>query len=105
MSVLECLCRANTLKRQFKHLYVVVVVPTGEQNESFNQSYFKYASDMILNVKCLFLLVLYLCGSCSRYGMELGCPTFVPVCDPEMGFEKIVKIAHARGGKHLHSFS
>nr|XP_034584657.1 protein PARTING DANCERS homolog isoform X2 [Setaria viridis] len=64
--------RVNTLKRQFKHLYVVVVVPTGEQNESFNQSYFKY-------------------------GMELGCPTFVPVCDPEMGFEKIVKIAHARG--------
>lgn len=36
--------------------------------------------------------------------MELGCPTFVPVCDPEMGFEKIVKIAHARGGKYLHSF-
>ncbi|CAN6326967.1 unnamed protein product, partial [Urochloa humidicola] len=64
--------RVNTLKRQFKHLYVVVVVPTGEANESFNQSYFKY-------------------------GMELGCPTFVPVCDPEMGFEKIVKIAHARG--------
>jgi hypothetical protein len=31
--------------------------------------------------------------------MELGCPTFVPVCDPEMGFEKIVRIAHARGGK------
>jgi ERCC4-type nuclease len=36
--------------------------------------------------------------------MVLGCPTFVPVCDPEMGFEKIVKIAHARGGKSLHSF-
>ncbi|PAN17828.2 hypothetical protein PAHAL_3G158400 [Panicum hallii] len=64
--------RVNTLKRQFKHLYVVVVLPTGEQIESFNQSYFKY-------------------------GMVLGCPTFVPVCDPEMGFEKIVKIAHARG--------
>lgn len=29
--------------------------------------------------------------------MELGCPTFVPVNDLEMGFEKIVKIAHARG--------
>ncbi|XP_062180601.1 protein PARTING DANCERS homolog [Phragmites australis] len=64
--------RVNTLKRQFKHLYVVVTVPTAEQNESFNQSYFKY-------------------------GMELGCPTFVPVLDPEMGFENIVKIAHARG--------
>lgn len=33
-----------------------------------------------------------------RYGMELGKPTFVPVQDLEMGFEKIVKIAHARGG-------
>jgi hypothetical protein len=36
--------------------------------------------------------------------MELGCPTFVPVNDPEMGFEKILKIAHARGGKYLTSF-
>ncbi|AQK92503.1 hypothetical protein ZEAMMB73_Zm00001d009728 [Zea mays] len=66
--------RVTTLKRQFKYLYVVVVVRSAEQNESFNQSYFKY-------------------------GMELGCPTFVPVCDPAMGFEKIVRIAHARGGK------
>ena len=36
--------------------------------------------------------------------MELGCPTFVPVCDPEMGFEEIVRIAHARGGTSLHTF-
>lgn len=36
---------------------------------------------------------------CGRYGMELGRPTFIPVQDLEMGFEKIVKIAHARGGK------
>ncbi|GJM89895.1 hypothetical protein PR202_ga06120 [Eleusine coracana subsp. coracana] len=64
--------RVNTLKRQFKHFYVVVTVPTSEQNEAFNHAYFKY-------------------------GMELGCPTFVPVHDPEIGFEKIVKIAHARG--------
>jgi hypothetical protein len=39
-----------------------------------------------------------------RYDMELGCPTFVPVNDPEMGFEKILKIADARGGKSLTSF-
>ncbi|XP_020106289.1 protein PARTING DANCERS [Ananas comosus] len=64
--------RAEKLKRQFKHLYVVVSVPTKEQNDSFNQSYF-------------------------RYGVVLGNPTFMPVRDPEMGFEKIVKIAHARG--------
>ncbi|XP_039142935.1 protein PARTING DANCERS homolog [Dioscorea cayenensis subsp. rotundata] len=64
--------RVEKLKKQFGHFYVVVSLPTKEQNDSFNQSYFKYA-------------------------MELGCPTFVPVLDPEMGFEKIVKIAHARG--------
>jgi hypothetical protein len=33
--------------------------------------------------------------------MELGKPTFVPVQDLEMGFEKIVNIAHSRGGKSL----
>lgn len=71
-NVAAVISRVNTLKRQFKNLYVVAAVPTREQNESFNQSYFKY-------------------------DMELGCPTFVPVNDPEMGFEKIVKIAHARG--------
>ncbi|XP_047088922.1 protein PARTING DANCERS homolog [Lolium rigidum] len=64
--------RVNTLKRQFKNLYVVVAVPKVEQIESFNRSYF-------------------------QYNMELGCPTFVPVNDPEMGFEKMLKIAHARG--------
>ncbi|KAF7013749.1 hypothetical protein CFC21_027805 [Triticum aestivum] len=64
--------RVNALKRQFKNIYVVVAVPTVEQIESFNQSYFKY-------------------------GMELGCPAFVPVNDPEMGFEMMLKIAHARG--------
>lgn len=37
--------------------------------------------------------------ACLRYGMELGRPTFIPVQDLEMGFEKIVKVAHARGGK------
>lgn len=31
--------------------------------------------------------------------MELGRPTCIPVKDIEMGFEKIVKVAHARGGK------
>ncbi|XP_044983676.1 protein PARTING DANCERS homolog, partial [Hordeum vulgare subsp. vulgare] len=46
--------RVNALKRQYKNLYVFVAVPTVEQIKSFNQSYFKY-------------------------GMELGCPTFVPI--------------------------
>ncbi|XAR57494.1 hypothetical protein NMG60_11025657 [Bertholletia excelsa] len=64
--------RVQKLKSQFAHLYVVVTLPTKEQNQSFVRSYFKY-------------------------GMEFGKPIFVPVQDLEMGFEKIVKIALARG--------
>ncbi|XP_027091582.1 protein PARTING DANCERS homolog [Coffea arabica] len=64
--------RVQKLKEQFAHLYVVVNLPTEEQNDSFVRSYFK--SDM-----------------------EFGRPTFMPVLDTEMGFEKILKIALARG--------
>ncbi|PSS17554.1 UvrABC system protein like [Actinidia chinensis var. chinensis] len=64
--------RVQKLKGQFANLYVVVTLPTKEQKDSFGSSYFKY-------------------------GMEFGRPIFVPVQDLEMGFEKIVKIAHARG--------
>ena len=39
----------------------------------------------------------------QRNGMELGRPIFVLVQDLEMGFEKIVKIAHARGGNGIFS--
>ncbi|XP_075648466.1 protein PARTING DANCERS-like [Castanea sativa] len=66
------LSRVQKLKGQFAHIYVVVLLPTKEQNELFVHSYFKY-------------------------GMELGKPTFVPGEDLEMGFEKIVKIAISRG--------
>ncbi|KAK3014985.1 hypothetical protein RJ639_009286 [Escallonia herrerae] len=66
------LWRVQKLKGQFAHLYVVVTLPTKEQNDSFVRSYF-------------------------TYDLELGRPTFLPVQDLEMGFEKIVKIAHARG--------
>ncbi|CAH9115920.1 unnamed protein product [Cuscuta epithymum] len=65
-------CRVKKLKEQFANFYVVVTLPTKEQNDCFNCSYFKY-------------------------NMELGKPTFIPVRDLEMGWEKIVKIAHARG--------
>ncbi|WCJ34828.1 hypothetical protein M5689_016112 [Euphorbia peplus] len=64
--------RVHKLKAQFANLYVVVCLPTKEHNDSFVRSYFKY-------------------------GMEFGRPTFVPVQDREMGFEKIVKIALSRG--------
>ncbi|KAF8393287.1 hypothetical protein HHK36_021528 [Tetracentron sinense] len=71
-NLLPIFSRVQKLKGQFGHLYIVVTVPTREQNDSFVHSYFKY-------------------------GMEFGRPTFVPVQDIEMGFEKIVRIAHARG--------
>ncbi|KAK4489999.1 hypothetical protein RD792_000653 [Penstemon davidsonii] len=64
--------RIQKLKGQFANFYVVVTLPTKDQHDSFIRSYFKY-------------------------GMELGRPTFMPVQDLEMGFEKIVKVAHARG--------
>ncbi|XP_074262984.1 protein PARTING DANCERS homolog isoform X2 [Silene latifolia] len=64
--------RVHKVKEQFAHLYVVVMLPTREQNDSFVQSYIKS-------------------------GFDIGRPTFVPVLDLEMGFEKLVKIAHARG--------
>lgn len=64
--------RVDKIKKQFKNFYVVVCLPGREQNDSFNRNFFKY-------------------------GMEIGNPTIVPVLDPEMGFEKIVKIALARG--------
>ncbi|KVH98240.1 hypothetical protein Ccrd_023528 [Cynara cardunculus var. scolymus] len=56
--------RAEKLKSQFAHLYVVITLPTKEQNDSFVHSYF-------------------------RYGMDIGRPTFIPALDLEMGFEKI----------------
>ncbi|GAV59373.1 hypothetical protein CFOL_v3_02904 [Cephalotus follicularis] len=64
--------RVKKLQGQFANLYVVIPLPTREQNDSFVRSYFKHS-------------------------MELGKPTFVPVLDIEMGFEKIVKIALSRG--------
>ncbi|KAM1030025.1 hypothetical protein ACFX13_034662 [Malus domestica] len=64
--------RVQKLKLQFANLYVVITLPTKEQNDLFVRSYFKF-------------------------GMELGKPTFVLVKDLEMGFEKITKIAHSRG--------
>ncbi|KAI5021774.1 hypothetical protein ZWY2020_058504 [Hordeum vulgare] len=65
-------CHGECAEEAVQKSLVFVAVPTVEQIKLFNQSYFKY-------------------------GMELGCPTFVPVNDSEMGFEMMLKIAHARG--------
>ncbi|XP_051139169.1 protein PARTING DANCERS homolog [Andrographis paniculata] len=64
--------KTQRLKGQFAHFYVVVTLPTKDQNDDFIRSYFKH-------------------------GIDLGRPTFIPVQDLEMGFEKIVKVAHAHG--------
>ncbi|GFQ00647.1 hypothetical protein PHJA_002208600 [Phtheirospermum japonicum] len=69
---LSVFSRIQKLRGQFANFYVVVTLPTKDQNDSFIRSYFKY-------------------------GNEFGRPTFIPVQDLEMGFEKIVKLAHARG--------
>ncbi|KAL3641497.1 hypothetical protein CASFOL_016465 [Castilleja foliolosa] len=64
--------RIQKLRGQFANFYVVVTLPTKDQNDLFIRSYFKYVN-------------------------EFGRPTFIPVQNLEMGFEKIVKLAHARG--------
>ncbi|KAK7258176.1 hypothetical protein RIF29_32680 [Crotalaria pallida] len=64
--------RVQKLKTQFARFYVVVTLPAKEQVDSFTLSYFKF-------------------------GMVIGKPTFVPVQDLEMGFEKMIKIAHSCG--------
>ncbi|KAG7654077.1 RuvA domain 2-like [Arabidopsis suecica] len=71
-SVASIFSRVKRLKGQFAQLYVVVTLSTKEQSDSFMRSYFQYE-------------------------MEFGKPAFVQVIDAEMGFEKIVKIAHSRG--------
>ncbi|CAI8587349.1 unnamed protein product [Vicia faba] len=64
--------RVQQLKAQFSRFYVVITLPGNEEMDSFIESYFKF-------------------------GMVIGKPTFIPVKDSEMGFEKMVKIAHSSG--------
>ncbi|XP_058757435.1 protein PARTING DANCERS-like [Vicia villosa] len=64
--------RIQQLKAQFSRFYVVITLPGKEEMDSFIESYFKF-------------------------GMVIGKPTFIPVKDLEMGFEKMVKIAHSSG--------
>ncbi|CAE5957313.1 unnamed protein product [Arabidopsis arenosa] len=71
-TVASIFSRVKRLRGQFAQLYVVVTLSTKEQSDSFMRSYFQYE-------------------------MEFGKPAFVQVTDAEMGFEKIVKIAHSRG--------
>ncbi|CAD5312546.1 unnamed protein product [Arabidopsis thaliana] len=71
-NVASIFSRVKRLKGQFAQLYVVATLSTKEQSDSFMRSYFQYE-------------------------MEFGKPAFVQVTDAEMGFEKIVKIAHSRG--------
>lgn len=98
-------CRVQKLKEQFANFYVVITLPTKEQNDSLIHSYIKWVNfnftfNCILYIKLVLIWRTRIISlSFWRYGVQLGRPTFVPVRDLEMGFEKIVKIAHARGGK------
>lgn len=103
--------RVQKLKGQFANFYVVVSLSTKEQNDSFVRSYFKWVGhaeelmyfqvDLFATLESESKELLMSAWIYSRYGMELGKPTFVPVQDREMGFEKIVKIALSRGGNLL----
>ncbi|QHO55842.1 uncharacterized protein DS421_3g68600 [Arachis hypogaea] len=64
--------RVQKLRTQFARFYVIITLPAKQQMNSFIQSYFTFE-------------------------MVIGKPTFVPVQDIEMGFEKMVKIAHSSG--------
>ncbi|CAL5186900.1 unnamed protein product [Lathyrus oleraceus] len=64
--------RVQQLKAQFSRFYVAITLPGKEEMDSFIESYF-------------------------TFGMVIGKPTFIPVKDLEMGFEKMVKIAHSSG--------
>ena len=95
--------RVKRLKGQFAQLYVVATLSTKEQSDSFMRSYFQW----VVFYSSFFTLhhFAYLCfrkwssiNLFRRYEMEFGKPAFVQVTDAEMGFEKIVKIAHSRGG-------
>lgn len=99
-------CRVQKLKEQFANFYVVITLPTKEQNDSLIHSYIKWDNFNFTFFNCFLYIKLVriwrtriISSSFLRYGVRLGRPTFVPVRDLEMGFEKIVKIAHARGGK------
>lgn len=52
---------------------------------------------------CMYNNIGGFCNFVLRYDTDIGKPTFIPVQDPEMGFEKIVKLVHARGGNILFS--
>ncbi|KAL4195300.1 hypothetical protein AMTRI_Chr05g63960 [Amborella trichopoda] len=71
-NIAPTISRIKKLKCQFGHFYAVITVSTKEQNESFIKLFFEY-------------------------GIEIGRPTFIVVENLEIGFEKIVNIAHING--------
>lgn len=109
--------RVHKLKEQFAYLYVVVTIPTEELNESFIDSYFAWVPWLVYSLIKLFwtqldmeeFVIINLYEVCFlklwRSGIDIGRPTFISVLDMEMGFEKIVKIVHVRGGKDFFFWS
>lgn len=64
--------RIEKMKAQFGHFYVIATIKTNDDNRRFIDSYFKS-------------------------GLAIGKPTFIPVRNAFMGFEKMLKLALVHG--------
>ncbi|KAK4850304.1 hypothetical protein QYF36_005466 [Acer negundo] len=96
--------RMMSTKWRDKHLSFINFISSFLTANSFCLNFVLIAPDLIFN--CGGLQFVCFCNELGfqwqRHNLQqLGRPTFVPVQDIEMGFNKIVKIAHCRGGKNL----
>ncbi|XP_065847796.1 protein PARTING DANCERS homolog isoform X3 [Euphorbia lathyris] len=98
-------CMMNNKWKDEQHLSFINFISSFLAANSFRLNIVPISPDFIFNCGGLSVaFILFTNWDCenampifSRYGMEFGRPTFVPVQDREMGFEKIVKIALSRG--------
>ncbi|CAH9071043.1 unnamed protein product [Cuscuta europaea] len=98
-------CMMSNSWRDEQHPSFLNFVSSFLYENSFRLNFVPITPDIIINCGGLSIAFIFLTNwdnmktesFFSRYNMELGKPTFIPVRDLEMGWEKIVKIAHARG--------
>ncbi|XP_078168126.1 DNA ligase-like protein isoform X3 [Carex rostrata] len=98
-------CMMSTSWREKQHPAFISYVSSFLVANSYRLNFLPIAPDFIFNNGGVSVAFIFeTCWNCengtfvlSRYNFELGRPTFIPVRDPEMGFEKIVNISHVRG--------
>ncbi|ONH89656.1 hypothetical protein PRUPE_8G007100 [Prunus persica] len=98
-------CMMSNTWRDEQHPSFINFISTFLTANAFRLNFVPIAPDFIFNCggsSVAFIFVTSLDPTSisqifGRFGMELGKPTFVLVKDLEMGFEKMVKIAHSRG--------